>query len=571
MTWDAWREIIDKHIDDCLTDRQPSCGFVKLAFERHINDLSRQFDENFPYYFDPDEALRFLTFMSEIRHTKGEKGNQKFNITPNQATRYAILFGWRQKSDDTRRFRRVYQEMARKNGKSEEAAVVQLYAFVAEGEEGAEVYSAATKKEQARIVFDAAKKMARAAKSDSPYIDKLITIRQHHLTIDRFGSKMVALSSDDDTLDGLNPSMATVDEYHAHPNDKLVGVIETGMGARRQPLLNIITTAGFNIGGPCYEFRRYVIDVLEKRKEDDALFCIIYTLDESDDWQDESVWVKANPNLGITPSMSWMRGECLKAINQGGEKQVQFLTKNLNVWTSSQSTWIPQNVFVACEADFLIESLKGRRCFGGLDLANTKDINAFSLVFPPESEGEKVKILRWKWLPEVSAKEFEETGFGQYKQWADKGVVELTPGNVVDHAIITAKIVELSSIYEIDSIAYDPYGAIQLAVNLTDAGLNMVVHNQYMRIMAPPTADYERLIVGNMVEWIPDPAQAWMMSNVTLNKGPDGGYKPDKKRSKNKIDGIIADIIAISQMNTVMNNPGAQSYLFEDGSELMMI
>lgn len=570
MTWEDFEEIIQNHIESCLNDTILSNKYVKLAFQRHKNDLKRQFNDDFPYYFDEDEAFRFLSFMSQMRHTKGELGNKPFKIQPNQAARYAIMFGWRKKSDDTRRFRRAYQEMARKNGKSEEAAVVQLFCFIADQEEGAEVYSAATKKEQARIVFDAAKRMAKAAKRDSPTIDKLVQIRQHHIVSEKIDAKMVALSSDDDTLDGLNPHMATIDEYHAHPNDKLVGVIETGMGARRQPLLNIITTAGFNIGGPCYAFRKYCVDVLEGRKIDEELFTIIYSLDENDDWADETVWIKANPNIGVTPSIDWMRGEALKAKNQGGEKLVQFQTKNLNIWTSSQATWISHAAYTACESDIDLTKLHGRRCFGGLDLANTKDINAFSLVFPPESPDENTIILRWKWLPADSAKEFEETGFGQYKIWAQQGEITLTPGNVIDHAVIAQKIVELSAIYQIDSIAYDPYGAIQLAVNLSDAGLKMVVHNQYMRIMAPPTADYERLIIGNLVAWLPDAAQAWMMSNVTLHRGPDGGYKPDKKRSKGKIDGIIADIIAISQMNTVMNSPTASSYLF-DNNELIYL
>ncbi len=563
----------EQYAEDVIAGRELVCKYTRLAVERHLRDLESSQNEDYPYYFDTDEALRGLSFIISLRHTKGELAGQRFNLQPFQAFRLANILGWRKKENGARRFNKAYVEIARKNGKSEEAAALALYMLVADGERGAEVYSAATMREQARIVFQAAKSMAKGLMSESPTVARLLNALQNVLVVNATDSKMTALASEDNTLDGLNPSMAVVDEYHAHKNDLLLGVLETGMGSRKQPLLFVITTAGFNTAGPCYELRKNVIDVLEGTKEDDQLFGIIYTLDEGDDWQDEAVWKKANPNIGVTPTLDFMRRQAQQARNQGGSTLTHFLTKNLNVWTNASAVWIQTEDYQACEnPDFDPTPLRGRRCYGGLDMASVADMNAFSLVFPPEREGEKFQVLRWRWLPRDTALKYESTGNGTYRRWAEQGLIILTEGNVVDHRKVEADIVAICAQYQVFSVAYDPTASIQTAVQLQDAGLRMEVFQQYARNFAVPTKEYERLVMSQQFDFPVDPVQRWMVSNVRIHYGPNGEMKPDKnpKKSAGKIDGVIADIMALGECIAREREKPQGSYLFQEGAELII-
>ena len=322
-----YKKIVDKYIKGVQSGDLVVCEWVKLAVKRHLSDLERD-----DIYFDEDASNKFLKFSAMCKYTKGELASQGKNIelTPQQVFRYWVLMGWHN-PNGKRRFRKVYFEVARKNGKSEEAAILCAYLLLVDKEFGAEIYTAATSYKQARLVFDAAKEMLKKLGADSDKIKALTTIGKFNVAIIDTNSKLEPISSNDDKQDGLNPHGAIVDEYHAHQTSDLLEVIQTGMGSRSQPMLFIITTAGFEKQYPCYsQERKIATEVLLGVKKDDSLFSVIYTLDEGDDWNDESTWVKANPNIGITPTWEYMRQQHTQAVNQGIHKEVQFKTKNLN-------------------------------------------------------------------------------------------------------------------------------------------------------------------------------------------------------------------------------------------------
>ena len=329
-----------------------TCEPVKLAVARQRHDLERQNTPDFPFYFDEQAAEKAIKTFKLLRHTKGEWATKRqlFQLQDFQAFEIACVFGWKKQDSGYRRFTRVYSETARKSGKTEKCAGIQAIGIL-EGEGGAEVYSAATTRDQARIVFDASKVMLQGLKSDGFKWAKPLKIQARVI---KYNDGIIeALSAEAKTLDGKNPHFVIIDEYHAHPTSDVLNVMETGMGARAQPLLYVITTAGFNIESPCYHMRETALNILRGVKTDESFFAIIYTLDPEDDWEDESVWIKPNPNIGNTPKWDWMREQHQKAKNEGFAKAVEFKTKNLNLWLNQREQWIDDSIYQACANDEL--------------------------------------------------------------------------------------------------------------------------------------------------------------------------------------------------------------------------
>jgi phage terminase large subunit-like protein len=530
-------KIVNKYIEDVTSGKLVACEFVKLAIQRHLNDLERD-----DIYFDEDAAIHFLKFSALCKYTKGQLAKEKRNIefTPQQVFRYWCLFGWK-RSNGTRRYRRAYFEVARKNGKSEEAAVVSLYLTIFDKEEGAEVYCAATTMGQARMVHDAAMVMARKIKNDSPRLDALINLTGGgrtggNISIIETNSKCEPLPANDDKLDGLNPHGGIIDEYHAHKTSDLLEVIQTGMGSRVQPILFIITTAGFEKQYPCYsEERKLAVEVLRGIKTDDSLFTVIYTLDEGDDWKDENVWVKANPNIGITPTFEYMREQCDQAINKGVSKEVQFKTKNLNVWTDSSMAFISDDVWKKCGTE--LPDLKGRYCYGGLDLAAVSDMNAFVLIFPPIKENEPTWIMPFFWIPKNTIERKNE--IGNFRQWKRDGFIREAGEDVINQKIIIKDILEISKDYDIKSFAFDRFLAYNgIIQDLQDAGLTGFEFGQGFRSMSQPTKEFEGLVLGGNIG-----------GNVEISVDPADNIKMDKKKSREKIDGMVAAVMALGCMS----------------------
>ena len=536
-----YKKIVEKYIKDIKTEKILSCNYVKQMVERHLNDLKRD-----DIYFDEKAANHFLKFSALCKYTKGElaKNGKHIELTPQQVLRYWILFGWKN-LDGSRRFRKVYFELARKNGKSEEASIVACYGLIADKEFGAEIFCAGTKREQAKIVFDGAREMLRKLKQDSKSIDSLVSISKYNCNVINTNSKLEPLASDSEKQDGLNPHVAIIDEYHAHRNSDLLEVIETGMGSRSQPLLFIITTAGFNKISACYQLRKVATEILNGKKEDDSFLACIFSLDEDDDYNDPKNWIKANPNLGITPRLEYLEQQHLKVKNEGKSKEVQFLTKNLNIWTDSSSAWIRSSDWDLCGVD-MFPDLKGKDCFGGLDLASVSDNNSFVLVFPIEG---KLYVKAWFWIPEETAK--RKTEVADYLRWIDEGFVRTTPGQVIDQKIITRDIIEIAKEYNLKSFAFDPFIAYNGVVqDLTDEGLKGFEHRQGFLSMSTPSKDFEKRVKQNEIVHDKNPCLAWQLGNVEIEFDASDNIKPSKKKSTEKIDGVVAMVMAI---NTYLN------------------
>ena len=536
-----YKKIVNKYIDDVVKERILTCVYVKQMVNRHLQDLKRD-----DIYFCEDSANRFLKFSALCKYTKGELAKKGVTIefTPQQVFRYWVLFGWKN-LDGSRRFRKVYFELARKNGKSEEAAVVCCYGLIADKEFGAEIYTAGTKREQAKIVFDAAREMLRKLKQDSPKINELVSVSKYNCNVINTNSKLEPLASDSDKQDGLNPHFAAIDEYHAHKSSDLLEVIETGQGSRKQPLLLIITTAGFNRVSACYQLRKVATEILSGKKKDDSFMACIFTLDEGDDYNDPKNWIKSNPNLGITPRLEYLEQQHLKVKNEGKSKEVQFLTKNLNVWTDSSVAWIKSSDWELCGVDEF-PGLKGRECYGGLDLASVSDNNSFVLVFPIDG---KLYVKSFFWIPDETAKRKNE--IADYLRWVDGGFVRTTYGQVIDQKVISRDILEIVKDYNLKSFAFDPYiaynGVIQ---DLTDAGLNGFEHRQGFLSMSTPSKEFEKRVKQQEIVHDFNPCLSWQIGNVELEFDASDNIKPSKKKSAEKIDGVVAMIMAI---NTYMN------------------
>ena len=533
-----YKEIVNKYISGVQDGSIITCKWVKLAVERHLNDLKRS-----DIYFDEVAANRFLKFSALCKYTGGELAAQNKNIelTPQQVFRYWVLMGWMK--GGARRFRKVYFEVARKNGKSEEAAILCAYFLLVEKDESKQIFTLATKQEQAKIVFLAAKVMIRKLAADSDTVKQLVNIGAVNISVLDTNSRLEPLSSRSEKQDGLSPSLGIIDEYHAHPNSDLLEVVQTGMGSRKQPMLFIITTAGFEKQFPCHaEERKLAIEVLQGIKNDDSLFSVIYTLDDGDDWKDPDVWIKANPNIGITPTWEFMEQQCQQAINQGVSKEIQFKTKNLNIWTDSSMAWITDDKWVKCGED--LPDLTGRECYAGLDLASVSDMNAFVLIFPPTNECEKIFVLPFFWIPKATIENKKE--IANFKQWEVDGFIKEAGEDVINQTIIVKDIIEIAKKYTIKSFAFDRFLAYNgIIQGLQDAGLTGFEFGQGYKSMSQPTKELEALAISGKLAHGNNPVLRWQVGNCELSIDPADNIKLDKGKSRNKIDGMVSLVMAL--------------------------
>jgi len=529
--------LAEQYIQSVTEGKESCCKWVSKAVERHVNDLKED-----KYVFNQAQGEKAIGFAKLLRHTEGKWAGEQFNLQPWQAFILYCLFGWQTKKGG-RRFLKAYIEVARKNGKSEFAAVIQIIGFLLDNEDGAQIYSAATKMEQAKIVFQKTRSMLRRLSAESDFVNDNVEVRRHDILRDDNDSIIRAVGADAHTLDGLSPHVAIVDEYHAHKNSDVLDVLESGMGARNQPLLFIITTAGFNVQGPCYQLRQAMQDVLEGRVESDREFAIIYTLDEEDDWKDEKNWVKCNPNIGESPSWEFIRSQFNQAINQGGQKEVSFKTKNLNIWVRSSDTYIQDELWAEC--DYNSRIIDGEKVHIGVDIAASGDIAAVAYLFPPSDVSERYRVKVDYYLPEMSVEDRRKTGEAPYKKWVEDGWITTTTGNATDQSFIEADIVSASKQYDVQTIDVDPWNARYFMNNLQEKGLEPFDFWQSHKKYHEPTVKLQTLVKDGQIDHFGDPVLRWMISNVELNTNRDGHVKPDKSNRKNKIDGVSALLMAL--------------------------
>jgi phage terminase large subunit-like protein len=525
-----------------VSGKIPACSFIKLACERHLSDLAkyRASSKRSKYYFDKDLARKAIDFYPLLKHSKGEWAGQPFELSDFQQFCEGSLEGWRRRKDGLRRFRNAYIEIPRKNGKTTWAAGRAIKHAFGDKEPGAEVYVAATKRDQAKLAWEEAKRMVQS----TPTLKKRVTVLRgvSNLNIAEKSQKLEPLGADADTLDGLNIHAAVIDEVHAHKNRAMVDVLETATGARRQPMLFYITTAGYDRNSVCWELHDYSIKVLQGVVDDDTWFAYIATIDEGDDWKDPKVWAKANPNLGVSVKVDDLRLKCDKA-KELPAAQNAFRQKHLDEWTEQSVRWFSLHLWDSCEDPREERELDGESCFAGLDLAITRDISALVLAFPDDGAFDTVARF---WIPEENMRDRVRRDRVPYDVWVDQGWMVTTPGDVTDYAFIRQEINKLAKQYQVQALAYDPWNATQLAIQLQDDGANMIEFRQGYVSMNEPCKQLERLITSGKIRHGGNPVLRWMASNVTVKPDPQQNIKIDKADSqRNRVDGIVALTMAI--------------------------
>ncbi|HFI0106261.1 TPA: terminase large subunit [Streptococcus suis] len=505
-------------------------------------------------HYDKAKADRAVTFINNLSHTKGKWAGKRFDLLPWQEQIVRDLFGI-VKEDGNRQFLTAYIEIPKKNGKSELAAAIALYLLYADNEASAEVYGAACDRNQASIVFDVAKQMVQMSRPLEKR-SKIMGATKRIVNYSNAGFYQV-LSAETGTKHGLNVSGLVFDEIHAQPNRHLYDVLTKGSGdAREQPLFFIITTAGTDRNSICYELHTKALDILNGRKKDTSFYPVVYGLSDEDDWNDEANWLKANPSLGHTIGIDRVREAYQQALDNPAEENV-FKQLRLNMWTSSSVAWIPEHVYAKGNDPIQYDSLKGRSCYAGLDLSSTSDITAFVLVFPPRFEEENYIVLPFFWLPEDTLELRCRRDHVLYDVWERQGYIKTTEGNVVHYGFIEKFIEDLSEIYHIKEIAYDRWNATQMVQNLEGMGLTMVPFGQGYKDMSPPSKELYKLMMEGKIQHGGHPVLKWMGQNVVMRQDPAGNIKPDKEKSVEKIDGIVALIMGLDRCIRHQNDEGS--------------
>ena len=529
---------VEQYVSDVLSGKKVAGKSEIAAVQRYVNDKKRALDCGF--YLDTKAGEKVINFIQKLKHTKGKWAGKFLLLEPWQKFIVFNLFAWR-KADGTRRFRYAYVEVARKNGKTALAAGIALYMLFAEKEPRAEVYSVATVKDQAKLCFN-----------DSVAIVKQTSLSQRmrvfrdSILYEQLGAYFKPLSSDDGIHDGYSPYCVIVDEYHAHKDNGMLDVMRSGMAARTQPLVFIITTAGFNKNYPCYAYRQNAKNVMNGIVEDDSLFAIIFEMDAEDDWTNPQCWAKANPNLGISVDYEYLAGEVKDAQNRP-EAVRGVKTKNLNMWVDAETTWILDEMWQKCSGSLTLADVEGCKCWGGLDLSNISDITAFVLLFEID---DKLALVPKFWIPEDKLQEKiakENVGFAE---WVQKGYVTVTPGNILDYDFVKADIMNLAEKYDVSSIAYDRWNSSQTIIQLQDEGLEMSPFGQGYGSMSAPSKEFEKMVLAGKIEHFGNPVLRWMLASTAIQTDPAGNIKPDKRKSSQKIDGIVASIMALGEMMT---------------------
>lgn len=493
-------------------------------------------------WFDENAALHVRKFfVNYLRHSKGEWAGKPFELQPWQWEGIiAPLFGWK-RADGTRRYRKGGIWIAKKNGKSAIASGLSLYMLLGDGEAGAEVYNAAADREQASIVFNEAMNMVNASPALASRLDLVPSVKR--IVYRQKASFLKALSADVPTKEGLNWHFLLFDELHAQAKRDLWDTLAYGGAARRQPLLLSISTAGYDRDSIGYEQYRYAREVLAGNIVDPAFFPFIAEAAEDDDWKAPAVWRKANPNIGVSIRESEMVEACREA-EASPSKQNAFRRYRLNQWTEQDIRWLDMDRWDACAGAVDAAELHGRDCFAGLDLASTTDVAALVLLFP---QGDSYDVLPFFWVPENACKDRERRNKTRLDEWIRQGLLEVTPGDVIDYDRIRKKINDLRKDFNILEIAVDRWNSTQLSTQLQGDGFEMVAFGQGFASMTAPTKELETLILAGRLRHGGHAVLRWMAGNVSVEQDAAGNLKPSKKRSTEKIDGIVALVMALGR------------------------
>lgn len=508
-------------------------------------------------HYDKAKADRAVKFIENLCHTKGKWAGNRFWLLPWQEQLIRDIFGI-VKPDGYRQFRTAFVEICKKVGKSELAAAVALYLLYADNEPSAEVYGAAADRQQASIVFDVAKQMVEM----SPALlkrSKLMTATKRIVNYGNSGYYQV-LSAEVGGKHGFSVSGLVFDEIHTQPNRQLYDVLTKGSSdARQNPLHFIITTAGTDRHSIAYELHTKAVDILEGRRVDPTFYPVVYGLKDDEDWEDEANWYKVNPSLGYTVDIERLR-DAYREAKQNPADEVTFKWLRLNMWVSSTVAWIPDAIFMKGNEEIDLASLEGRDCYGGLDLSSTGDITALVLMFPPRDEDEKYILLPFFWVPEETIPQRVKAASVPYDIWERQGYLLSTEGNVIHYDFIEKFINDLAEKYHIVEIAVDRWNATQMIQNLEGDGFTMVPFGQGFASMSGPTKDFYRLLMEGQIIHGGHPVLRWMAGNVVVDTDPAGNIKVTKAKSKEKIDGIVAAIMALDRCIRNQTEPQGSVY-----------
>jgi len=494
---------------------------------------------------------RYLSF------TKGQAGGKPFKLEKWQRKLLRRIYNDVDK-EGFRRIRTMFVSVPRKNGKTEIAAAIGLFHLISEGEKGAVVVCAAKSRDQARLVFQAARRMVEQSKA----LSEVVSVFKTSLTYK--DNTLHTLSYDAHTAMGINPSCVLMDELHTWEGEagrEFFEALVSAQGARRQPLTFIITTAGVSKYSVCYEQDQYAQKIAAGTLVDKTFASYIKRSDPEDDWTDPEIWRKANPNLGVSVYESFIRAEVERAKKSPSETN-KVLRFYLNQWTESETKYLNDADWNACAFPVDPEALNGRRCYGGLDLANTSDIAAFVLTFPPEDEGDPYQILNFAWIPKENIHDRVMRDGVKYDAWAKDGYMFATEGNIIDHQAIIAKIIELSEVYDIQEVNFDRWGSVQVSNQLQGEGIQMVQFGQGWKSMSSPTKHLETLTLSKRLAHGGNPVLAWNISNLTVESDAAGNVKPSKKKSSEKIDCAVALIMSLD--SALVDDPTARTWGFEE-------
>lgn len=495
-------------------------------------------------HYDKKKADRAVTFIENLCHTKGKWAGTRFWLLPWQEQLIRDIFGI-VKADGNRQFRTAFVEICKKVGKSELAAAIALYLLYADNEPSAEVYGAAADRQQASIVFDVAKQMVEM----SPALMKRSKLMAATKRIVNYGNAgyYQVLSAEVGGKHGFSVSGLVFDEIHTQPNRQLYDVLTKGSSdARQNPLHFIITTAGNDRHSIAYELHTKAVDILEGRRVDPTFYPVVYGLKDDEDWEDEANWYKVNPSLGYTVDIERLR-DAYREAKQNPADEITFKWLRMNMWVSSTTAWIPDAIYMRGNEPIDMDALEGRDCYAGLDLSSTGDITALVLMFPPRNMDEKYIVLPFFWVPEDTIPRRVKANSVPYDVWEKQGHILATEGNVIHYDFIEKFIYDLAEKYHILEIAVDRWNATQMIQNLEGEGFTIVPFGQGFSSMSAPTKEFYRLLMEGQIIHGGHPVLRWMAGNVVIDTDPAGNIKVTKAKSKEKIDGIVAAIMALDR------------------------
>ncbi len=548
---------VDTYAEAVVSGQIPAGKYHRLACVRHLNDRSREGTPGFPYRFDPKKAERICNFAEKLKHYKGEWAGQFIRLEPHQKFRKGSKFGWVHVETGLRRFRNSYEEIPRKNGKSLDAACETLYVTFFDGEPGAEGYCAATKREQALIVFNDCRKLVLS----SGLKDRL-TVQTYNIHNAATSSKLEPLSADHNTMDGLNPNMVNLDELHAYTSRGTIDVLETATGARRQPMVNKITTAGDDPVSVCGDEHDYACKVLEGVLVDETYFAFIAHADPADDWQLLETAKKANPNYGVSVNPDDLKGKIAKAIGIPSAA-ASYQQKHLNLWVNTAAPSLSVDGWRRGQSQWAWDELEHEPCWVGIDLSSKIDLCAMSLVFPPTAGRPKWRLIQNIWTPEETLADRAHRDRAPYQVWVDQGWLKTSPGTSVDHSALRETILELRERFDIQKIGFDPWHADQLVKQLVKldgfAEDDVLEVPQTFASLTSAEARFKAEVLAANVDAGGCPVTAWAVSNVVDQTDGKENILFSKKRSRGRIDPVKAATIG---MSLYLRQPSAEEPTF---------